>query len=83
MEIRLDILDERLEAIEGADDRERLARYVAMWRDGLIDPLRDPGTVLIVELNDGPRPRRLVANEGLGAGTAVGRLALVAAGPSS
>src|SRR5690348_6084055 len=78
MEIRLDILDEQLEAIEGADDRERLARYVAMWRDGLIDPLRDPGTVLIVELDDGPRPRRPEANEGLGAGTAAGRLALAA-----
>jgi len=81
--ILVDILDDRLEAIEADDDRERLRRYLELWREGAVDPLRDPGTVLIVELDDGPRPRRLVANDGLGAGTAGGRLALAAAGPSS
>ena len=79
MLIRVDILDDRLEAIGGDDDRERLRRYFDLWREGAIDPLRDPGVVLIVELDDGPRPRRLVANDGLGAD----RPALVVADPSS
>ena len=68
--IRVDILDDPLEAIEADDDRERLRRYLELWRERVIDPLRDPGTVLVVELDDGPRPRRLVANDGLAAETA-------------
>ena len=75
MLVHLDILDDRLEAIEADDDRERLRRYLELWRD--------PGTVLILELDDGPRPRRLVVNDGLGAGMAGGRLAVAALGPSS
>jgi len=67
MEFRVDILDDRLEAIEADDDRERLRRYLELWREGAVDPLRDPGVVLIVEFDDGPRPRRLVANDGLAA----------------
>jgi hypothetical protein len=77
MLILVDILDDRLEAIEADDDRERLRLYLERWREGAIDPLRDPGVVIIVELDDGPRPRRLVANDGLGADR------LAAAGPSS
>jgi hypothetical protein len=65
MLVRVDILDDRLEAIEAEDDRERLRRYLELWREGAVDPLRDPGTVLIVELDDAPRPRRLVVNDGL------------------
>ncbi len=76
--IRIDILDDRLEAIQADDDRERLRRYLGLWREGAIDPLRDPGVVLILELDDGPRPRRLVAHDGLGDGTAGGHLALAA-----
>ena len=72
MLVRVDILDDRLEAIEADDDRERLRLYLERWREGTIDPLRDPGIVLIVELDDGPRPRRLVANDGLANGTASG-----------
>ena len=82
MLVRVNILDDRLEAIEAEDDRERLRRYLGLWREGAIDPLRDPDTVLIVELDDGPRPRRLVANDGLGAGTAAVHLAAALA-PSS
>ena len=67
MLVRVDILDDRLEAIEAEDDRERLRRYLELWREGAVDPLRDPGTVLIVELDDAPRPRRQVVNDGLGA----------------
>ena len=65
MLVRVDILDDRLEAIEADDDRERLRLYLELWREGAVDPLRDPGTVLIVELDDAPRPRRLVVNDGL------------------
>src|SRR3954451_7831241 len=83
MLIRVDILDDRLEAIGGDDDRERLRRYFDLWREGAVDPLRDPGVVLIVELDDGPRPRRLVANDGLAARTASGHLAVAALGPSA
>ena len=83
MLIRVDLLDDRLEAIEAGDDRERLRLYFGLWRDGAIDPLSDPGVVLIVELDDGPRPRRLGANDGLGAGTAGGHLALAVLAPSS
>ena len=82
MLVRVNILDDRLEAIEAEDDRERLRRYLGLWREGAIDPLRDPGTVLIVELDDGPRPRRLVVNDGLGTGTAAVHLA-AALDPSS
>jgi len=81
MLVRVDILDDRLEAIAADDDRERLRLYLELWREGAVDPLRDPGVVLILELDDGPRPRRLVANDGLAAGTAGGHLAAV--GPSS
>ena len=81
--ILVDILDDRLEAIEADDDRERLRRYLELWREGAVDPLRDPGVVLILELDDGARPRRLVANDGLGAATGSGHLAAAAPGPSS
>ena len=81
MLILVDILDDRLEAIEADDDRERLRRYLDLWREGAVDPLRDPGTVLILELDDGPRPRRLVANDGLGAATGGGHLTIAASGP--
>ena len=84
MLVRVDLLDDRLEAIQADDDRERLRRYLDLWRERIIDPLRDPGVVLILELDDGPRPRRLVANDGLGDGAAAGgHPALVASGPSS
>jgi hypothetical protein len=83
MLVRVNILDDRLEAIEADDDRERLRLYLELWREGAVDPLRDPGTVLIVELDDGPRPRRLVVNDGLAAGTGGGHLAVAAFGPSS
>ena len=83
MLILVDILDDRLEAIEADDDRERLRRYLELWREGAVDPLRDPGIVLILELDDGPRPRRLVANDGLGAATGSGHLTAAAPGPSS
>jgi len=72
--ILVDILDDRLEAIEADDDRERLRRYLELWREGAVDPLRDPGVVLIVELDDAPRPRGLVVNDGL---------TVAAPGPSS
>ena len=81
--ILVDILDDRLEAIEAEDDRERFRRYLELWREGAVDPLRDPGTVLIVELEAGPRPRRLVVNDGLAAGAAGGHLAVAALSPSS
>ena len=77
MEFLLDILDDRLDAIEAAgdDDRERLRLYFEMWRAGLVDPLRDPGVVVIATLDPpgtvapgadgaGPRPRWVVANDG-------------------
>ncbi len=67
MLVRVDLLDDRLETIQADDDRERLRRYFDLWRGGAVDPLRDPGVVLILELDDAPRPRRLVANDGLGA----------------
>src|SRR4051794_39997162 len=54
MLVRVDLLDDRLEAIEADDDRERLRRYLDLWREGAVDPLRDPGTVLILELDAGP-----------------------------
>ena len=70
MEFLIDILDDRLEAIEGGDDRERLRLYFAMWRAGVVDPLRDPGVVVIATLDGCPgpggRPRRVVANDGEG-----------------
>ena len=83
MLVRVDIRDDRLEALEVDDDRERLRHYLEMWREGAVDPLRDPGVVLIFELDDRPRPRRLVANDGLGAATGSGHLAAAAPGPSS
>jgi hypothetical protein len=46
--VRVDILDDRLEAIGGVDDREWLRLYFKSWREGAVDPLRDPETVLIV-----------------------------------
>ena len=70
MEFLIDILDDRLEAIEAEDDRERLRRYFDLWRGGAVDPLRDPGVVVIATLDGGPgpggRPRRVVANDGEG-----------------
>ena len=79
MEFLIDILDERLDAIvaAGDDEREWLRLYLAMWREGAINPLRDPGVVVIATLDppgatvpgaDGlalrPWPRRVVANDG-------------------
>lgn len=66
MLVTLDILDDRLEAIEAPDDRGRLRAYLALWREGRVDPLGDPDVVVIVELGDGLRP--LVANDGEGCG---------------
>ena len=66
MEFRIDILDDRLEAIAAEDDRERLRRYFELWRAGVVDPLRDPGVVVIVSPGDGPRPGRMVVNDGEG-----------------
>ena len=70
MQFLIDILDDRLEAIEAEDDRERLRRYFELWRAGVVDPLRDPGVVVIATLDDGPGPggwpRRVVANDGEG-----------------
>jgi len=82
VEFLLDILDDRLDAIEavGDDDRERLRAYLVLWRAGVVDPLRDPGVVVVATLDggavagggagsdDAPRPpsRRVVANDGEG-----------------
>lgn len=70
MEFLIDVLDERLEAIEAADDLERLRLYLGLWRDGAIDPLRDPGVVVIAtldaELGARGTPLRVVANDGEG-----------------
>lgn len=72
MEFLIDVLDERLEAIEAVDDLQRLRHYFGLWRDGAINPLRDPGVVVIATLDAelGPRgtPRRVVANDGEGGG---------------
>ena len=38
MLILVDILDDRLEAIEADDDRERLRRYLELWREGAVEP---------------------------------------------
>ena len=67
MEFRIDILDDRLETIAADDDRERLRHYLGLWRAGALDPLNDPGVVVIVSLGDGSRSGRLVANDGEGA----------------
>ena len=40
MEFRVDILDDRLEALGIEDDRERLRRYLGLWRAGVLDPRR-------------------------------------------
>ena len=79
MEFRVDILDDRLEAIEVEDDRERLRRYLELWRAGALDPLNDPGAVVIVSPGDGPRAGRLVVNDGGGPEPAEGRTGLAVA----
>ena len=79
MEFRVDILDDRLEAIEADDDRERLRRYLERWRAGALDPLNDPGVVVIVTPGDGPRPGRLVVNDGEGPDPAEDRAGLAVA----
>ena len=73
MEFLVDILDDRLEAIEADDDRERLRRYLDLWRAGAVASLGDPGVVVVATLDAGRRPRRVVANDGeAGRGTARG-----------
>ncbi len=73
MRILVDILDDRLEALAARDDRERLRRYLEMWRAGTVDPLRDRGVVVIAELDGGgPGPRCLVVNDGEGYGDKAG-----------
>ena len=79
MEFRVDILDDRLEALGIEDDRERLRRYLELWRAGAVDPLRDPGVVVIVSPGDGPRPGRLVVNDGEGPAPPEGRAGLAVA----
>ena len=66
MEFRIDILDDRLDELAAEDDLEGLRRYLELWRSGAVDPLRDPGVVVVVTLDGGPRPRRVVANDGEG-----------------
>src|SRR5689334_4516357 len=66
MEFRIDILDDRLEALQAGDDRERLRCYFGLWRADVVDPLSDPGVVVIVSPGDGPRPDRLAVNDGEG-----------------
>ena len=70
MQVTLDILDDRLDAIEAADDRERLRAYLALWREGRIAPLRDAGVVVTVGFGarPGEPPHPLVANDGEGTG---------------
>jgi len=79
MEFRVDILDDRLEAIGIEDDRERLRRYLELWRAGAVDPLNDPGVVVILSPSDGPRPGRLVVNDGEGPDPAKDRVDLAVA----
>ena len=63
----IDILDDRLEAIEaGGGDRERLRLYFDLWQAGAVAPLDDPGVVVVASLGGGPRQRRIVANDGEG-----------------
>ena len=78
MEFRIDILDDRLEALAIEDDRERLRRYLELWRAGAVDPLNDPG-VVILSPGDGPRPGRLVVNDGEGPDPAKDRVDLAVA----
>lgn len=66
MEFRIDILDDRLDGLATDDDRERLRLYLEMWRAGGVDPLRDPGVVVIATLDGGPGSRRVVVNDGEG-----------------
>ena len=66
MEFRIDILDDRLDELVEEDDLEGLRRYIELWREGAVDPLRDLGVVVIVTLDAAPQPRRLVANDGEG-----------------
>jgi hypothetical protein len=75
MEFRVDILDDRLEALEAVNDRERFRRYFELWRAGVVDPLNDPGVVVIVLPGDGP----LVVNDGEGPDPAEARAGLAAA----
>ena len=66
MEFRIDILDDRLDELAEEDDLEGLRRYIELWREGAIDPLRDLGVVVVAGFDGGPRPRRFVANDGEG-----------------
>ena len=60
MELRIDILDDRLEAIEAENERERVRLYFELGRKGTVVPLCDLGVVVIVTLGDEPRPSRVV-----------------------
>ena len=66
MEFRIDILDDRLDGLAEDDDLEGLRRYLELWREGAVNPLRDPGVVVVMGFDDGPRPRHVVANDGEG-----------------
>ncbi len=81
MEFRIDILDDRLEAIEAENERERVRLYFELWRKGAVDPLCDLGVVVIVTLDGGPRPSRVVVNDGQGDEVAVPALALAGSAP--
>ena len=66
VEFLIDILDDRLDAIEAENDCERLRLYFELWQAGVVDPLHDPGVVVIATLDSGPRPGRVVVNDGEG-----------------
>ena len=66
MEFLIDILDDRLDMIEAENDRERLRLYFELWQAGAVDPLRDPGVVVIATLDGGPGSGHVIVNDGEG-----------------